>query len=105
MFQWICSAEHRRCTTVKCQVISILKGRRIYIQKILDAKSQFYRIWELLVPVSMVLNNDLRSCNVFNASEFKHCRINHSKFFADTHNQVHDIENSWAQAKRHLQIS
>jgi len=59
----------------------------------------------LLVLVSIVFTNDLRSDNVLNVSEFKHCRINHSKFFADTHNQINDIENFGTQVKRRLQIS
>lgn len=35
-------------------------------------------------------------------SDFKHFRINHSKEFAQDHNQLNGIENFWSQAERVL---
>ena len=35
-------------------------------------------------------------------SEFKHHRINHSKLFADKHNNINGIKNFWNQAKHRL---
>jgi len=43
-----------------------------------------------------------RPYNALDVSEFKHYRINHRKLFTQKHNHIHDIENFWNQAKRHL---
>jgi transposase len=43
-----------------------------------------------------------RTYNIYDASEFKHCRINHSKLFAAKKNHINGIENFWNQVKRHM---
>jgi len=55
-----------------------------------------------VIPDSIVYSDCWRGYNVLDVSEFKHCRINHSKLFADKQNHINGIENFWNQAKRHL---
>ena len=53
-------------------------------------------------PNSIVYTDTWRSYNALDISEFKHCRINHSKLFANERNHINGIENFWNQAKRHM---
>ena len=55
-----------------------------------------------IVPDSIVYSDTFSAYNVLDVSDFKHCRINHSKLFADKRNHINGIENFWDQAKRHM---
>ena len=55
-----------------------------------------------VVPDSIVYSDCWRGYNVLDVSEFKHCRINHSKLFADKQDYINGIETFWNQARRHL---
>jgi transposase len=57
--------------------------------------------WKV-VPDSIVYSDRWRGYNVLDVSEFKHCRSNHSKLFADKQGHINVIESFWNQAKRHL---
>ena len=59
-------------------------------------------IQEKITPDSIVYTDYFCSCNTLDVSEFYHRRINHSKLFARGENHIHDIENFWNQARRHL---
>ena len=56
-----------------------------------------------VVPESIVYSDCWRGYNVLDVSEFKHCRINHSKLIADKQGHINGIENFWNQARGHLQ--
>ena len=89
----------------KTPVFGLLKrGGKVYTKIINDAKSETLMpiIQEKVIPDSIVYSDGWRGYNVLDVSEFKHCRINHSKLFADKHNHINGIENFWNQAKRHL---
>jgi transposase len=79
------------------------KGK-VYTKIHPDASSAtLYPIMERkVVPDSIVYSDRWRGYNVLDVSEFKHCRINHSKLFADKQDHINAIENFWNQAKRHL---
>jgi len=55
-----------------------------------------------VVPESIVYSDCWRGYDVLDVSEFKHCRINHSKLIADKQGHINGIENFWNQARRHL---
>lgn len=55
-----------------------------------------------VVPDSIVYSDTFSSHNVLDVFSFKHCRINHSKLFADQKNHINGIKNFWNQAKRHM---
>lgn len=89
----------------KVPVFGILKrGGKVYTQVIADVKTTTLIpiIIDKIKPDSIVYTDSFRSYNVLDVSEFKHCRINHSKLFAHKHNHINGIENFWNQAKRHL---
>ena len=89
----------------KVPVFGLLKrGGKVYTQVIPDAKTNtlFPIIRQKVIPDSVVYSDCWPGYNVLDVSEFKHCRINHSKLFADKHNHINGIENFWNQAKRHL---
>ncbi len=89
----------------KVPVFGLLKrGGKVYTKIIADASSAtLYPIIERkVVPDSIVYSDCWRGYNVLDVSAFKHCRINHSKLFADKRNHINGIENFWNQAKRHL---
>ena len=89
----------------KVPVFGLLKRKgKVYTKIIPDASSAtLYPIIERkVVPDSIVYSDCWRSYNVLDVSEFKHCRINHSKLFADKRNHINGIENFWNQAKRNL---
>ena len=89
----------------KVAVFGILKrGGKVYTQIILDAKTDTLMpiIRHKIEPDSIVYTDYWRAYNALDVSEFKHCRINHSKLFAEKHNHINGIENFWNQAKRHM---
>ena len=89
----------------KVAVFGILqRGGKVYTKVIEDAKTTTLLpiIRQRVVPDSIVYTDYWRSYNALDISEFKHCRINHSKLFAHKHNHINGIENFWNQAKRHL---
>ena len=59
-------------------------------------------IREKIKPHSVVYTDSFRAYDVLDVSEFHHCRINHSKLFAEKNNHINGIENFWNQSKRHL---
>ena len=86
-------------------VFGLLKRKgKVYTKIIPDARSATLMpiIQEKVVPDSIVYSDCWRGYNVLDVSDFKHCRINHSKLFADKQNHINGIENFWNQAKRHL---
>lgn len=89
----------------KVPVFGLLKrGGRVYTKIIPDASSSTLIpiIESKVVPDSIVYSDSWKGYNVLDVSEFKHYRINHSKLFADKHNDINGIENFWNQAKRHM---
>lgn len=89
----------------KVAVFGILKrGGKVYTKVISDAKTDTLLpiIRRKILPDSIVYTDCFHSYNVLDVSEFKHCRINHSKLFANKHNHINGIENFWNQAKRTL---
>ena len=89
----------------KVPVFGLLKRKgKVYTKIIPDARSATLMpiIQEKVVPDSIVYLDCRRGYNVLDVSDFKHCRINHSKLFADKQNHINGIENFWNQAKRHL---
>ena len=94
-----------RVAAGKVAVFGILKRNgKVYTKIIQDAKSETLMpiITREIVPDSIVYTDCWRGYNALDISEFKHCRINHSKLFADKHNHINGIENFWNQAKRVL---
>ena len=82
----------------KVPVFGLLKrGGKVYTKIIPDASSAtlFPIIERKVVPDSIVYSDCWRGYNVLDVSEFKHFRINHSKFFADKQNHINGIENFW----------
>ena len=71
---------------------------------ILDAsgKALIPIIERKVVPDRIVYTDCWRGYNARDVRDFKHCRINHSKLFADRHNHINGIENFWNQAKSHM---
>ncbi len=89
----------------KVPVFGLLKRKgRVYTKIITDAKSSTLIpiIKEKVIPDSIVYSDSWRGYNALDVSEFKHCRINHSLFFANKKNHINGIENFWNQAKRHM---
>ena len=90
----------------KTPVFGLLKrGGKVYTRIIADATSSNLLpiIKEKVVPDSIVYSSDCwRGYNTLDIAGFKHCRINHSKLFADKKNHINGIENFWNQAKRHM---
>ena len=89
----------------KVPVFGLLKRKRkVYTNIIADASSATLLpiIERKVVPDSIVYSDCWRGYNALDVSDFKHCRINHSKLFADKRNHINGIENFWNQAKRHL---
>lgn len=86
-------------------VFGVLKrDGRVYTKIIPDAAGSTLMpiIESKVVPDSIVYSDCWKGYTVLDISEFKHCRINHSKLFADKQNHINGIENFWNQAKRHL---
>ena len=89
----------------KVAVFGLLKhGDRVYTKIIPDASAKTLMpiIERKVIPDSIVYSDCWRGYNALDVSDFKHCRINHSKLFADKHNHINGIENFWNQAKRHM---
>ena len=89
----------------KIPVFGLLKrGGKVYTKLIADASSTTLIpiIERKVIPDSIVYSDCWRGYNVLVAIDFKHHRINHSKFFADKRNHINGIENFWNQAKRHM---
>ncbi|MDP7652949.1 MAG: IS1595 family transposase [Rhodospirillales bacterium] len=89
----------------KVPVFGLLKRKgKVYTKIIADASSATLIpiIERKVVPDSIVYSDCWRGYNALDVSDFKHCRINHSKLFADKRNHINGIENFWNQAKRHL---
>jgi len=89
----------------KVPVFGLLKrGGKVYTQVIPDAKAATLMpiIKDRIAPDSIVYSDSLPSYNALDISDFRHCRINHSRLFADKHNHINGIENFWNQAKRHM---
>ena len=89
----------------KVAVFGLLKrGDRVYTKIILDAsgKALIPIIERKVVPDSIVYTDCWRGYNARDVWDFKHCRINHSRLFADRHNHINGLENFWNQAKRHM---
>jgi len=90
----------------KVPVIGLLKRQGKVCTKIIPYASlaTLYPAMERkLVPDSIVYSDCWQGYNVLDVSEFKHCRINHSKLFADEQDHINGIENFWNQARGHLQ--
>ena len=82
----------------KVPVFGLLKRKgRVYTKIIPDASSATLLpiIQQKVVPDSIVYSDCWRGYNVLDVSDFKHFRINHSKFFADKKNHINGIENFW----------
>ena len=89
----------------KVPIFGLLKRKgKVYTKIIADASSATLIpiIERKVVPDSIVYSDCWRGYNALDVSDFKHCRINHSKLFADKRNHINGIENFWNQAKRHL---
>ena len=89
----------------KVPVFGILKRNgNVYTQIVEDTKTDTLMpiIRSKIEPDSIVYTDCYRSYNILDVSEFKHYRINHSKIFANNHNNINGIENFWNQAKRHM---
>ena len=89
----------------KVPVFGLLKrGGRIYTKIIPDAAGATLLpiIERKVIPDSIVYSDSWRGYNVLDVAGFTHCRINHSKLFADKKNHINGIENFWNQAKRHM---
>jgi transposase len=89
----------------KIPVFGLLKrGGMVFADIITDAKSTtlFPIIQNKVKPDSIVYTDSLPSYNILDVSEFKHCRINHSKLFSENNNHINGIENFWNQSKRHM---
>jgi len=89
----------------KIPVFGLLKRNgKVFADVISDAKSATLipLIKEKVKPDSIVYTDSLPSYNALDVSEFKHCRINHSKLFSEKNNHINGIENFWNQAKRHM---
>ncbi|HKJ83245.1 MAG TPA: IS1595 family transposase, partial [Mariprofundaceae bacterium] len=89
----------------KVPVFGLLKrGGKVYTKIIPDAKaSTLMPIMEdKIMPDSIVYTDTFSSYNVLDVSDFKYCRINHSKLFANKQNHINGIENFWNQAKRYM---
>jgi len=89
----------------KVPVFGLLKrGGKVYTKVIPDTKGKTLKaiMDDKIVPDSIVYSDTFGAYNVLDVSAFKHCRINHSKLFADRKNHINGIENFWNQAKRHL---
>lgn len=59
-------------------------------------------IMHKVIPDSILCLDCWSGYDVLYVSEFKHYRINHSKFFADKQNHINGIKNFWNQVKRHI---
>jgi transposase len=89
----------------KVAVFGLLKGgSKVYTAIVPDAKTETLMpiVKKKVRPDSIVYSDSFRSYNALDVSDFKHYRIDHSKLFADKHNHINGIENSWNQAKRHM---
>ena len=89
----------------KVPVFGLLKRNgKVFSVIIPDAKTGTLMpiIRQQVKPDSIVYTDTWRSYNALDISEFKHCRINHSKLFANERNHINGIENFWNQAKRHM---
>ena len=89
----------------KIPVFGLLKrGGKVYAVIIPDAKSQtlISIIREKVQPDSIVYSDCWKAYSALDISEFKHYRINHSKLFAQSKNDINGIEDFWNQAKRHM---
>ena len=76
-------------------VFGLLKrGGQVYTKIIANAGSQTLMpiIAHKVIPDSIVYSDCWRGYNALDVSEFKHCRINHSKLFADKPNHINGIE-------------
>src|SRR6185312_4602974 len=89
----------------KIPVFGLLKRKgKVYAQVISDVRSATLMpiVREKIVPDSIVYTDGLASYDVLDVSEFRHCRINHSKELVNRKNHINGIENFWSQAKRHM---
>lgn len=94
-----------RSTGGKTAVFGILKRNgRVYTVVVKDTKTDTLMpiIASKVKPDSIVYTDTCPSYNALEVNDFKHFRINHSKEFAQNHNHINDIENSWSQTKRVL---
>ena len=104
-FGGVRKGKRGRCAGGKVAVFGLLKrGERVYTKIIpaASAKTLMPIIERKLVPDSIVYSDCWHGYNALDVSEFKHCRINHSKLFSDKHNHINGIENFCNQAKRHM---
>ena len=104
-FGGIRKGKRGRGAAGKVPVFGLLKrSGKVFVLPIPDAKSNTLMpiIRRKIKPDSIVYTDTFRSYNVLDVSDFKHCRINHSKLFADKKNHINGIENFWNQAKRVL---
>lgn len=89
----------------KIPVFGILKrGGKVYTQMVPNVRRRTLEpILEAKVAADSVVYTDgLSSYDALDVSRFHHCRINHSKRFADGRAHINGIENFWSQAKRFL---
>ena len=89
----------------KIAVFGLLKRKgRVYTAVIPNARTEILMpiIEEQVEPDSIVYTDAFKAYNALDVSDFRHCRINHSKEFALQNNHINGIENFWSQAKRHL---
>ena len=85
-------------------MFGLLKRGKVYTKIIGDAKGETLMqiIKEKVIPDGIIYSDSGCGYHVLDVSEFRRYRINHSRLFADQHNQINGIENFWNQAKRHL---
>jgi transposase len=90
----------------KIPVVGILKRRgEVYTEIIPDAsRKTLVPIIEKLVRKSKsnVYTDKWRSYDGLVFSGYRHCRINHSKEFARSHNHINGIESFWSYVKRKM---
>lgn len=89
----------------KVPVFGLLKrGGKVYTKIIIDASGATLLpiIERKVIPDSIVYSDCWKGYNALDIAGFKHCRINHSKLFANGKNHINGIENFWNQAKRHM---
>ena len=104
-FGGIRKGKRGRGAAGKIAVFGLLKRKgRVYTAVIPSARTEILMpiIEEQVEPDSIVYTDAFKAYNALDVSDFRHCRINHSKEFALQSNHINGIENFWSQAKRHL---
>jgi len=84
-FGGVRKGKRGRGATGKVPVFGILKrGGKVYTKMVADTKTQtlFDALKSKFLPDSVVYTNSYQSYDILDVSDFKHCRINHSKLFA-----------------------